>query len=283
MLPAQAQKQLLEALSDYDAIEAQSVARILMRDVFQTDHRQTKPLGIEQCEELNRICERLKSGEPMQYITGWADFFGLRFRVNHSVLIPRMETETLISACLEKLRKRKISRPEILDIGTGSGCIAVTLAKKIPDATVIGIDISPEALLVAEANAELNHTKVGFILHDVLRAGHLPVQGFDLLVSNPPYISLDEKSLMPKRVLEFEPHQALFAPEDDPLCFYKRIAAHAAHHLYAGGILAFECNEFRTSEVATLLRSTGWQEVEVLKDLSGADRVVLATQPDGQV
>jgi release factor glutamine methyltransferase len=276
MQPIQAHQKLLTALSQYEVLEAQSIARIVLKDVFQTDHRQNKALGEEASLELERICERLRANEPVQYVTGWADFFGLRFRVNPNVLIPRQETETLVDTCLQYLKNRGEEQTTVLDIGTGSGCIAISIAKKSPKSRVFGLDVSADALLVAEANASLNHCHVGFVQHDVLKSTSLQLQGFDLIVSNPPYIPQREKDLMQANVLAHEPHLALFVDDQEPMVFYQAIARHAKKHLYAGGMLAFECNQYNAQDVATYLRAEGWEHVQVITDLAGADRVITA-------
>jgi release factor glutamine methyltransferase len=274
MQSSEAHQRLLQSLSQYDALEAQSISRIVLKDVFQTEHRANKVLGVEHIEMLESICTRLKAGEPVQYVTGWADFYGMKFRVSPQVLIPRQETETLVETCLAHLKRTDQPEAEILDIGTGSGCIAISLASKLKKARVFALDISAEALLVAEANATLHNAHVGLVQHDVRKETPLPLRGFDLIVSNPPYIPEAEKSLMQANVLAFEPHLALFVADSDPLEFYRIIIKHAQHHLYEGGMLAFECNEFNAKSVLAMMQEAGMKECQLIQDLSGADRVV---------
>jgi release factor glutamine methyltransferase len=276
MTTTQAHKLLLDSLSQYDGMEANSIARIVLKDMFHTVTSSNKPLSDEQVNQLNEATARLKNGEPIQYVTGWADFYGLRFRVNPDVLIPRQDTEAVVNTCLTLIKQGNNTSPEILDIGTGSGCIAITLASKLKTARVLAIDISQDALAVAEANASLNHTNVGFVHADTLKAGDLPVQGFDLIVSNPPYIPMQEKSLMAKNVLDFEPHLALFVDDEDPLIFYRTIIEKAQNHLYEGGYLVFECNQYSAKEVKALLERADFKNATIVQDLSGADRVVWA-------
>jgi release factor glutamine methyltransferase len=279
MHSSDAHKALLAALSAYDMLEAQSISRIVLKDVFQTDHRSNKMFSEEHQEVLKDICARLQGGQPVQYVTGWADFFGLRFRVNPNVLIPRQETEVLVDTVLTHLKKMQFETPEILDIGTGSGCIAIALAAKLKKARVFAMDISPEALLVAQANATLNNAQVGFVEFDVRKSGKLPVQGFDIIVSNPPYIPQSERAIMQKNVLEYEPALALFVEDDNPLEFYEVITQKAKIHLYQGGMLAFECNEFNAEKVLQLLVNEGFTQCELICDLSGAQRVVTGITP----
>jgi release factor glutamine methyltransferase len=222
------------------------------------------------------IVRRLKSGEPIQYIVGKTEFYGMPFRVTPDVLIPRPETEELVEWILAGNRQGGRS---VLDIGTGSGCIAVTLAKKMSGADVHAWDISERALKVAAENARLNGVPVQFSVRDIFQ----PVESspaFDVIVSNPPYVTESEKAGMEANVLDFEPHTALFVADDNALLFYERIADVALALLRNGGELYFEINREKGAEVCGLLRSKGFTRVELRKDISGNDRMARAVKPE---
>ncbi|WP_298650431.1 peptide chain release factor N(5)-glutamine methyltransferase [uncultured Proteiniphilum sp.] len=222
------------------------------------------------------VC-RLKNGEPVQYVLGKTEFYGIPFMITPDVLIPRPETEELVEWILSG--NRQIGR-SVLDIGTGSGCIAVTLAKKMSDARVYAWDISEKALKVASENARLNGVTVHFSVRDVFQpVGIDPV--FDVIVSNPPYVTESEKATMEANVLGFEPHEALFVPNDHALLFYERIADVASELLYNNGELYFEINREKGPEVCDMLRGKGFARVELRKDISGNDRMVRALKPEG--
>jgi release factor glutamine methyltransferase len=214
---------------------------------------------------------RINKQEPIQYILGESEFYGRKFMVNPSVLIPRPETELLI----QEVIAGAIKSPTILDVGTGSGCIAITLALEIPDSSVIGIDISEGALKVAGENAKKNNADVDFqlgnILEPISKIDHL-----DILVSNPPYITEGEKSMMKRNVLDHEPAIALFVSNDDPLLFYKAIARQGLVSLKNRGLLIVEINEMFAGETVNLLSALGYHSVEIVKDMDGKDRIVKA-------
>lgn len=222
--------------------------------------------------KINDIVNRLNNNEPIQYILGRTEFYGLDFKINRSVLIPRPETEELVEWILLDINK---INPHILDIGTGSGCIAIALAKKMRYATVEGWDISEGALAVAKENASLNKVSVQFNNVDVLTTQHTN-KYYDIIVSNPPYIKEHEKEQMEKNVLDFEPHLALFVPNDDALIFYDRIADIAMNQLNNNGILYFEINQAKGYEVVQMLRNKSFANVELKKDISGNNRMVRA-------
>ncbi|MEA4916728.1 peptide chain release factor N(5)-glutamine methyltransferase [Proteiniphilum sp.] len=222
------------------------------------------------------IVRRLKTGEPIQYILGKTEFYGLPFIVTPDVLIPRPETEELVEWALSGSRKTNCS---VLDIGTGSGCIAVTLAKKMNKADVYAWDISEGALEVASENARLNGVSVHFLVHDIFQ----PVEDnpvFDVIVSNPPYVTESEKVDMEVNVLDFEPHVALFVADDNALLFYERIADIALVMLNDRGELYFEINREKGSEICNMLRDKGFESVELKKDISGNERIVRAVKPE---
>jgi len=225
----------------------------------------------EQKNKLKEIAIRLNKHEPVQYILEEAPFYGRSFKVNSSVLIPRPETEELIASIL-KLTANK-TQLHILDIGTGSGCIPITLALESKESKVYATDVSEQALTVATENSTRLQAHVNFIKHDILTE-ELPFENLDIIVSNPPYIALEEKSTMNSNVVEHEPHIALFVEDHDPLIFYRTIAQKAKHALRVGGLLIVEINERYGAEVAQLFIDNNFVEVDVIKDLSGKDRIV---------
>jgi release factor glutamine methyltransferase len=232
-------------------------------------------------ERIENILTRLKTGEPVQYILGHTEFYGLPFKVNPSVLIPRPETEELVEWGIESWRLAVGGWREpfhILDIGTGSGCIAITLKKNLKEAEVSAIDISTEALKTAKENAELNEADVHFIQDDILNPTHhsLLTTHYSLIISNPPYVTQDDKKQMHTNVTDFEPHTALFVPEDDPLIFYKAIADFASTHLEKGGLLFFEINESYGEQTVELLKHKLFNNIELRRDMGGRFRMIKA-------
>lgn len=223
-------------------------------------------------QNIISIVKRLQNGEPIQYILGVTEFYGLDFKVTSSVLIPRPETEELVEWIL--LDTKQLN-PHILDIGTGSGCIAVALAKKMKYATVEAWDISEEALEVAQQNAIDNSVSVKFSRVDVLALQNYKKK-FDIIVSNPPYIKESEKVLMSKNVLEFEPHKALFVSNNDALLFYNRIADIAMQQLNKNGLLFFEINQSYGQEIVQLLQDKNYVDIQLKKDISGNYRMIRA-------
>ena len=232
-----------------------------------------KQLSTIEQVRIQEIILALKKQKPIQYILGETEFYGLQFKVNENVLIPRPETEELVESILQVIPREV----QILDIGTGSGCIAVALAKHRPFSSVYGIDISKEALEIARKNAENNQANIQFICHDIFQElpNNLPEQ-WDIIVSNPPYITPDEKKLMSANVLDYEPHQALFVPQDKPLLFYERIAEIGLQYLKENGFLFFEISAIHGKKTAAMLKQRGYGSVELLKDISGRDRIIKA-------
>ena len=222
--------------------------------------------------------QRLSHHEPIQYILGKTEFFGLQFRLDPNVLIPRPETEELVEWILQDLKnsgKRDIS---ILDIGTGSGCIAISLAKNLPLARVIAIDVAEAALKIAGENARLNKVDVEFLKMDILQSENLP-EKFDVIVSNPPYVRELEKREMHRNVLEHEPHLALYVKDEDPLIFYRKITKLAETALLEHGSLYFEINQYLGAETGELLESSGLK-TELRKDLFGNFRMLKGNKED---
>ena len=214
----------------------------------------------------------LKKEVPIQYILGKTFFYGLDFKMNSTVLIPRPETEELVDWIVGSANKKPL---KILDIGTGSGCIAIALAKNLSKSEVYAIDISKSALNTARENAELNGVNVNFLEADILKTVNIE-EHFDIIVSNPPYVLVSEKALMKKNVLEYEPHKALFVENNDPLLFYERITKFAVRNLKEGGLLFFEINESKGKETQQLLKNNGFRNVELKQDFLGKDRMIKA-------
>lgn len=223
-------------------------------------------------EELPQILAAIRDHCPAQYITGFAWFLDRKFAVREGVLIPRPETEELVRMITDRYKGRSGLR--VLDVGTGSGCIAVTLAAELKQAEVVAVDVSESALEVARENARRHRVSVDFVRCDMLQEG--PSGHFDLIVSNPPYVTLQEKDEMRPNVLRYEPHRALFVPDDDPLVFYRAIAEYGCRSLNPGGMLWFELNERYGSEVASLLEQSGYSEVAVHDDMFGKQRMAEA-------
>ena len=215
---------------------------------------------------------RLKKQEPIQYILGTTEFYGLTFKVNKHTLIPRPETEELVDWVLSNLHDQD-RMLEILDIGTGSGCIAISLAKNIPTARVSGLDISEKALEVAQENAVKNQVLVSFCKKDILRTTSLENK-YDVMVSNPPYVRQLEKKAMNANVLDYEPGLALFVPNEDPLLFYRKIAQLAMVSLQTRGWLYFEINEYLSKEMDVLLKEIGFANIEIKKDFREVPRMI---------
>lgn len=229
-------------------------------------------------KNVEKALRRLKKNEPVQYILGETEFYGLMFNVAEGVLIPRPETEELVDWIINDYQK--LENLAILDIGTGSGCIAISLATKLEKSNVYAFDISQKALLISRANAQLNNVEVKFIEKNILEKQQEEANDkFDVIVSNPPYVLLKEKELMEKNVLEFEPNEALFVDDNKPLLFYKAISVYAKLNLKNGGRLYFEINEAFGKETVLLLQNIGFENVELRKDLNGKDRMVCGRLP----
>ena len=273
----------------YPVTEAQAVVRMLLEELAGLSLADLYAGGIDrlddaQRQQIERAMARLEEGEPIQYVLGRASFCGRSFAVAPGVLIPRPETEELCRLIIDTHPSESLN---ILDIGTGSGCIAITLALEMPDAEVEAVDISPEALAIAGANAARLGAKVSFHQYDILSEDSPPlgrgrgwvapsVPKYDIIVSNPPYICERERADMERNVLDYEPHTALFVPDDDPLLFYRTIGQKALTMLAPGGILCFEINPLYCEQLIELLRSQGYGEVEAVSDSFGKRRFVTA-------
>lgn len=261
----------------YTAEEVSALSRIVCCDLLgqaPTDYYLGKDIALspKKEQELEDILQRLSRFEPLQYIEGRTLFLGREFGVAPGVLIPRPETEELVELMLKEIP----ADARILDVGTGSGCIAISLAKELPDALVTAWDVSPEALSVARANARKLQADVRFVECDVLACQVDEVGLYDVIVSNPPYVTEAEKADMEPNVLQWEPSLALFVPDDDPLRFYRRIAVLGRDMLADGGRLYFEINRAYGREMVEMLRTMGYVGVRVEKDLSQNDRFVIA-------
>ncbi|MDB5089872.1 MAG: protein-(glutamine-N5) methyltransferase, release factor-specific [Mucilaginibacter sp.] len=268
----------------YDTNELGAITLLTVSEICNTSKAKIKAfpedeVSSEQVEKLKSILEELKTGKPIQYILGKTEFYGLPFNVNPSVLIPRPETEELVEWVLGSVGSRQLAVGSLLDLGTGSGCIAISLKKNLPGFNVSAIDISKDALQTATSNAKLNGVDIEFIKADILNLkSEIEIPKSEIIISNPPYVTLHDKTQMHNNVTGFEPHTALFVPENDPLIFYKAIAEFAATHLTENGLLFFEINESYGKETVKLLADKGFKSIELRKDLSGRDRMIKANR-----
>lgn len=283
----------MESIYGFD--EAESFFYLILEDKFQMKRLDlaldpTFEFSAEALNVWEELITELKAEIPIQYLLGNTEFFGLPFLVNKNVLIPRPETEELVDWIIkeeiERLKEEKIEgfkdgkierqgEVKILDIGTGSGCIAISLAKNIPNARVFAIDVSTQALEVAQKNAELNEVSVTFLEKNILETEDL-LEQFDIIVSNPPYVRNLEKQEIKKNVLDNEPHLALFVEDNDALVFYRKITELATKNLNKGGKLYFEINQYLGAEMITLLNENGFEFVSLRKDIYGNDRMTRA-------
>ncbi|HEY5327386.1 MAG TPA: peptide chain release factor N(5)-glutamine methyltransferase [Mucilaginibacter sp.] len=279
----------------YDANESEAITLMAVSEICNLSKAKIKAfpeleVSNQQAEKLADTLIQLKTGKPIQYILGKTEFYGLPFYVNPSVLIPRPETEELVQWVISSVgsdqwavdgRQFAVGSGQlagnILDIGTGSGCIAISLKKKLPNFKVSAIDISIDALNTAKENADLNQVPVDFVEADILNfKSEIVNRKSEIIVSNPPYVTLVDKEQMHSNVTDFEPHSALFVPGDDPLIFYKAIADFAVSHLVPNGLLFFEINENYGEQIIDLLKSKHFKDIELRKDMSGRDRMVKA-------
>lgn len=274
----------IRQLSDlYEENEIRSMMKIAMAHFFNFDSKylaMNPNLRFTESELLKFVflSKELKQGRPLQYILGHTEFYGLNFLVNEDVLIPRQETEELVDWMISDLKSE--GDLNVLDIGTGSACIAISLKKNLAQAGLHAVDISEPALETAKKNAEINGVELTFTQDDILRfdAGKY-LDSYDCIVSNPPYVLLSEKERMHRNVVEHEPHLALFVVDEEALVYYKAIAGFAKAHLKKGGKLYFEINEQYAHELNHLLVALGFNDVHIRKDLNGKDRMVRATLP----
>ena len=271
-----------ELLPIYDAGEAESFFYLILeekRNLKRIDLALNPELTFsnDEIEVWNLILNQLKKEIPIQYLLGKTSFYGLEFEVNPNVLIPRPETEELVEWIIQSQKSKAESQKiKILDIGTGSGCIAISLAKNLPNAQVFAIDVSEKALATAQKNTKINEVNVTFLLKNILESEDLEQQ-FDIIVSNPPYVRELEKQEIKKNVLDNEPHLALFVNDNDALIFYRKIAELAQKNLSPNGQLFFEINQYLGKEMIDLLKKMGFKNIELRKDIYGNDRMIKGT------
>jgi release factor glutamine methyltransferase len=258
--------------------ELQSIIYLLLEKklgLSKTEILAGKVISSLRSDIFDSIIRQINDHTPIQYILGEAEFYGRPFKVTPCTLIPRPETELLVNKIISEVLKRELPSPKILDIGTGSGCIATTLALEILHSMVQATDLSKEAIIVAQENAKELNASVNFAVHNILTEEIYPGK-FDLIVSNPPYISAEEKTAMKKNVLDYEPHLALFAPANDPLAFYKAIALKGKSALTHDGSVWVEINERFGKEVMSIFKNQGYSSVHIIKDLDNKDRIACA-------
>lgn len=272
----------------YDEREAKAVVRTLLEERFNLTLTDLYTGGLDRLTDeekvrMETLIERLEAGEPVQYVVGKARFCGRDYMVAPGVLIPRPETEMLCKEVISAYNRPycALQPPEplrVLDIGTGSGCIAVTLALDLWNSTVTAWDISGDALIIARENAHRLQAHVNLELQDALNPDETALNAppFDIIVSNPPYICARESKDMAKHVLAHEPHTALFVPDDDPLLFYRSIARYGLSHLKPSGMLAFEINPIYAEETCKMLEHMGYEQIESKEDQYGKERIVIA-------
>jgi release factor glutamine methyltransferase len=261
----------------YDHEEAVAVFAVVARQVSRFDRGKLSLKSSESVPEpdlvlYNGILNELKTGKPVQYVLGETLFYGLSFKVNPAVLIPRPETEELVEWVLESVAAEAMSGLQILDVGTGSGCIAVVLKKHLDTAGVFALDVSKDSLSMASDNAVINEVVINFIEADIRE--YSGRETFDVIVSNPPYITTNEKREMHENVLAHEPHLALFVSNEDPLVFYKAIADFALLNLKPDGFLFFEINEHLGKETVQMLKDKSFINIELRRDMQGKDRMI---------
>ncbi len=264
----------------YEEPELGALYRLLLEhflgfDSIQLALHAQRILEESELQNLTVALKRLTRSEPIQYILGEAHFYGLTFKVSEGILIPRQETEILVHTIIHKA-KGEYKSPKLLDIGTGSGCIAIALQKNIAGSSVFAVDVSDKALEIAKANAQLNQSQVHFQKLNILETpANTSIGQFDIVVSNPPYVLHSEKEQMHRNVVDFEPELALYVNDNNPLLYYKEITGFCREHLIEGGTLVFEINEKFGWDIKSLMEENGFCKVEIIQDLNNKDRVVL--------
>jgi release factor glutamine methyltransferase len=256
--------------------EIDSVTNIIIKTLFTTNrlHQLTEPGFIIPPEIKSRISEiaaELKAGKPVQYILGETEFYGTLIRLNPHVLIPRQETEELVDLII---RENAGFTGRIIDFGTGSGCIAIALGKNLPGASIVATDISPEAVSLAGKNAVMNGIRISFLVSDLMGPVPLSIAIAGIIVSNPPYVRESEKNLMHMNVTGYEPHSALFVPDDDPLKYYRRLLEISASVLEPGGRAYFEINEALGNELEEMMKRFNFRKTRKIKDINGKERII---------
>ena len=261
----------------YDTNEAESIAYIILEDELKMSKidliiNANNIVNEKSVDRIQEILEQLEQNKPIQYILGYADFYELKFKVNEHTLIPRQETELLVNEIIELNKDKK--GINILDIGTGTGCIAISLAKHL-NANITAVDFSEKAIETAKQNAELNKLNIDFKILDIIKnQEQICDKKFDIIVSNPPYVTSAEKSQMLNNVLDFEPHSALFVDDNNPLEFYDAITKFAKNNLVADGQLWFEINEQFGEETKNILLKYDFKNIQIINDLNEKNRIV---------
>jgi release factor glutamine methyltransferase len=263
----------------YPVYEAKSITEYLLGYVFKMNnldmHKNAyKIISTDQYENICELLNQLLQSKPVQYITGEAYFYGLKLKVNSDVLIPRKETEELVNWIINDNKEN--NNISILDIGTGSGCIAVTVAKYIPCSQVFAMDVSEKAIEIAKINSKQNNVNINFIKADILKEDMIFDSTFDIIVSNPPYVTLSEKKYMMPNVLNYEPYCALFVPDNEPLIFYRKIISLSQKILNKNGMIYFEINERFGQDIIELLKDNSFINITLRKDFQGKDRMIKA-------
>jgi len=264
----------------YEANEAESIAYIILEDELKLSKidliiNANNIINEKSVDRIQEILMQLEQNKPIQYILGYADFYELKFKVNEHTLIPRQETELLVHKIIELNKTRE--NISILDIGTGSGCIAISLAKNV-NANITAVDFSEKAIETAKTNAELNNVNVKFEILDIIKnQQQICDKKYDIIVSNPPYVTNAEKTKMQNNVLKYEPHSALFVDDNNPLEFYEAITIFAKNNLNLYGQLWFEINEQFGSETKNLLIVNGFKDVQIINDLNEKNRIVFGS------
>lgn len=271
-----------ELSSLFDAMEIDSFFYLILEklhDLKRLDLALNPTLSLNSADEKKweLILSDLKLQKPIQYILGETEFYGVKLKVNEHTLIPRPETEELVDWILKDL-KLDAAKNKILDIGTGSGCIPISIKTNNPLLEVHALDVSEDALQVAKSNAQLNEVDIHFLHQNILETISFP-ESYDVIVSNPPYVRNLEKAEMAKNVLDFEPALALFVFDENPLLFYEKIASLAWENLNSNGFLYFEINQYLGQEMIDLLSNKGFQSIELRKDIYGNDRMMKAVKP----
>ncbi|MEM9052852.1 MAG: peptide chain release factor N(5)-glutamine methyltransferase [Bacteroidota bacterium] len=273
---AEIRSQFRNGLADiYPLLEIDHIFYLVMEHLFRMTRisihlDEKRDFEDQELRAIDSILSRLKKNEPIQYILGSTHFYGLELIVNENVLVPRPETEELVRWIIDESTNTTES---IIDLGTGSGCIALALKKSLPSVKVSAIDVSVDALNLAQKNAANNHLDINFFLFDLINQESLGFGKYDTMVSNPPYVTLEDKKLMNPNVVDHEPHLALFVPEHDPLVFYRKIIDLADGHLNRGGKLFFEINESFGEQIRSLLSDRGFRPVEIRMDFTGRVRM----------
>lgn len=266
----------------YSGLELGSIINIVVTSVLKKDRidilrEAGENITPYQAEWIISVCNELRTGKPVQYVLGETFFYGCLIKVDQSVLIPRQETEELVDLIIKENRGYT---GKILDIGTGSGCIAIALAVNLPDSEITAIDSSEQALETASENAKLNNVEVNFLKGDVMNPGTVYVPESGLIVSNPPYVLESQKQQMHRNILEFEPHEALFVPDEDPLKYYRAILQIADQVLNPSGSIYFEINELMGKSLCHLMETHSYKNIMILKDINGKERFIKGNKND---